>query len=126
MAVIPTRVTEHVYCARTRRPAGVAGLRGWSITATAFRGGRPQISLAAWPIHVFEEHEYCYGIGPLVMRLKRVEWGKPIPHEGDVWLEVEGTVIDPRTGRPGPVRQVLVRASRLPNPPARKRPRLRP
>ena len=51
---------------------------------------------------------------------------KPIPYEGDTWFEVEGTVIDRRTGEEGRSRQVLVRARRLPKPPARKRPRLRP
>jgi hypothetical protein len=85
-----------------------------------------QPSVACWPVHVFEETDYCYGIGSLALRLNRVEWGKPIPYEGDTWLEVEGAVIDPRTGEPGPLRQVLVRSRTLPKPPARKRPRLRP
>jgi hypothetical protein len=76
-------------------------------------------------VHVFAEHDYCYGIGPLALRVDRVEWTKPVPYEGDTWLEVEGVVID-QLGREGARRQVLVRAARLSAPPPRKRPRLRP
>jgi hypothetical protein len=76
-------------------------------------------------VQVFAESDYCYGIGPLALRVNRVEWTKPVPYEGDTWLEVEGVVID-QAGREGPRRQVLVRADRLPAPPPRKRPRLRP
>ncbi|GAB1643653.1 hypothetical protein KRMM14A1259_40760 [Krasilnikovia sp. MM14-A1259] len=76
-------------------------------------------------MHVFAETDYCYGQGPLTLKVDRVEWAKPVPHDGDTWLEVEGVVIDP-AGREGARRQVLVRALRLPAPPARKRPRLRP
>jgi hypothetical protein len=120
--VIPTRVTEHVHCARRRR-AGAT--RTWSLAAPIIRSGRIQLAVPRWPAHVFAETDYCYGIGPLTLRVDRVEWTKPIPYEGDTWLEVEGTVIDP-TGREGSRRQVLVRARRLPHPPTRKRPRLRP
>jgi hypothetical protein len=76
-------------------------------------------------VHVFAERDYCYGIGPLALKVHRVQWHKPVPHEGDTWLEVEGVVVDP-SGQEGPRRQVLVRAGRLPAPPSRKRPRLRP
>ncbi|AGL21518.1 hypothetical protein [Actinoplanes sp. N902-109] len=103
-----------------------SGLYWWPAASPIFRRGRLQPSVVRWPAHVFEESDYCYGIGPLSLRLHRVEWDKPIPYEGDTWLEVEGTVIDPRTGEPGPTRQVLVRAGTLPAPPTRKRPRLRP
>ena len=48
-----------------------------------------------------------------------------MPYEGDTWLEVEGTIIDP-SGREGARRQVLVRARRLPLRPPRRRTRLRP
>nr|BFE67165.1 hypothetical protein GCM10020092_004660 [Actinoplanes digitatis] len=60
-------------------------------------------------MHVFAEADYCYGIGPLTLRVDRIEWAKPIPYEGDTWLEVEGIVIDP-AGRERARRQVLVRA----------------
>jgi hypothetical protein len=99
--------------------------RVWSSSAPIVRGGRLQPAVPRWPVHVFAETDYCYGIGPLTMRVQRVEWSKPVPYEGDTWLEVEGTVID-RAGRDGARRQVLVRAHRLPRPPLRKRPRLRP
>jgi hypothetical protein len=76
-------------------------------------------------VHEFAETDYCYGIGPLTLKVDRVEWGRPVPYEGDTWLEVEGLVID-AAGREGARRQVLVRAQRLSAPPPRKRPRLRP
>ncbi|BCJ53511.1 hypothetical protein Asp14428_49860 [Actinoplanes sp. NBRC 14428] len=123
--MIPTRVTEHVHCARRRRPQRATGRRAWSLAAPIIRSGRLQLSVARWPIHVFQEQDYCYGIGPLALRLQRVEWAKPIPYEGDTWFEVEGTVVDRRTGEEGKNRQVLVRAGLLPKPPLRKRTRLR-
>jgi len=77
-------------------------------------------------VREFAETDYCYGVGPLTLLVRRVEWARPVPHEGDIWLEVEGLVLH-RDGRVGALRQVLVRARRLPvPPPARKRPRLRP
>jgi hypothetical protein len=123
--VIPTRVTEHVHCARRRRTGAAPGRKVWALSAPIIRSGRLQLSVPRWPLHVFAEADYCYGIGPLTLRVDRVEWARPIPYEGDTWLEVEGTVIDP-AGREGSRRQVLVRAGRLPQPPPRKRPRLRP
>ena len=125
MAVIPTRVTEHVRCARRRRTGSAPGRKVWALAAPIIRSGRIQLSVPRWPVHVFAENDYCYRIGPLTLRVDRVEWSKPIPYEGDTWLEVEGTVIDP-AGREGTRRQVLVRACQLPHPPSRKRPRLRP
>jgi hypothetical protein len=83
------------------------------------------LSVPGRTVQEFAEPDYCYGIGPLTLQVDRVEWGHPVPHEGDTWLEVEGIVIDP-AGREGARRQVLVRARRLPEPPPRKRPRLRP
>ncbi|MFI5936298.1 hypothetical protein [Actinoplanes sp. NPDC051494] len=124
--VILTRVTEHVHCARRRRPGEATRFRGLSPAPPIIRRGRLQPSVTRWPVHTFEETDYCYGIGPLALRLNRVEWRKPIPYEGDIWLEVEGRVINARTGATGPVRQVLVRACRLPEAPALKRPHLRP
>lgn len=123
--MIPTRVTEHVRCARRRRAGSAPGRKVWALSAPVIRSGRLQLSVSRWPVHVFAEVDYCYGIGPLTLRVHRVEWAKPIPYEGDTWFEVEGTVID-KAGREGSLRQVLVRAGRLPHPPSRKRPRLRP
>jgi hypothetical protein len=89
------------------------------------RAGRLQVSVAGLPVQVFDETDYCYGIGPLALRLHRIGWERPVPLEGDTWLEVEGRIIDHGTGRPGKSREVLVRACKLPEQPARLRPRLR-
>jgi hypothetical protein len=88
----------------------------------AIRDGRLQAGLPHRPLHQFAEQDYCYGVGPLTMRVQRIVWDRPVPFEGDIWLEVDGTVID-AAGREGPRRQVLVRARRLPMRPPRKRPR---
>lgn len=119
------RVNEHLRCARGRRTETAPGRRVWALAAPIIRSGRIQLSVPRWPVQVFAETDYCYGIGSLTLRVHRVEWAKPIPYEGDTWLVVEGTVID-QAGREGSRRQVLVRACRLPHPPSRKRPRLRP
>jgi hypothetical protein len=95
------------------------------LAAPIIRSGRIQLGVPGWPIHEFDETDYCYGIGTLTLKVNRVGWERPVPFEGDTWLEVEGTVIDP-LGREGARRQVLVRARRLPAPPQRPRPRLRP
>ncbi|RZU50772.1 hypothetical protein EV385_2555 [Krasilnikovia cinnamomea] len=97
----------------------------WTRSAPIIRGGRLRAAVPSRPVQVFAETDYCYGQGPLILKVDRVEWAKPVPHDGDTWLEVEGVVIDP-AGREGARRQVLVRAQRMPVPPARKRPRLRP
>jgi hypothetical protein len=76
-------------------------------------------------VQAFDEADYCYGLGTLTMKLDRIDWDRPVPYEGDLWLEVEGVVID-RSGHPGARRQVLVRARRLPLRRPRRRPRLRP
>jgi hypothetical protein len=89
------------------------------------RFGRIQLGVPRGPLHRFAETDYCYGVGPLTMRVDRIDWDRPVPLEGDTWLEVEGTVID-QAGRDGARRQVLVRARELPVRPPRKRPRLRP
>ncbi|MEU4419018.1 hypothetical protein AB0F81_00180 [Actinoplanes sp. NPDC024001] len=75
-------------------------------------------------MHEFAESDYCYGVGPIRLRLVRVDWTKPIPHDGDIWIGVRGVVID-RAGREGALREMLIRAGRLPVPPVSKRPRLR-
>ena len=111
-------------CGR-RRPAGTApGRKVWALAAPIIRGGRIQSGVPGWPVHEFDETDYCYGIGPLTLKVDRIGWDRPVPYEGDTWLEVEGIVIDP-AGHEGGRRQVLVRAQRLPAPLPRKRPRLR-
>lgn len=122
--MIQTRASDYVRCGR-RRPAGTApGRKVWALAAPIIRRGRIQSGAPGWPVHEFDETDYCYGIGPLTLKVDRIGWDRPVPYEGDTWLEVEGIVIDP-AGHEGGRRQVLVRAQRLPAPLPRKRPRLR-
>jgi hypothetical protein len=93
--------------------------------APVLRRGRIQTAVPRWLVHEFDEADYCFGVGILTMTVDRIEWDRPVPYEGDTWLEVEGVVID-RAGHQGPRRQVLVRAGRLPLRRSRRRPRLRP
>ena len=65
--------------------------------------------MPALAVHEFAEADYCYGVGTLTLRVDRIDWDRPVPYEGDTWLEVEGIVVD-RTGREGARRQVLVSA----------------
>jgi hypothetical protein len=86
------------------------------------RDGRIQPGALRRPLHRFAEADYCYGVGPLTIMVERIDWAHPVPYEGDTWLEVEGTIVDP-AGRHGRRRQVLVRARELPQRPPRRRPR---
>ncbi|PRX20365.1 hypothetical protein CLV67_108163 [Actinoplanes italicus] len=115
----PTRVTELVRCHRQQRPARPPQAR-----APHVRDNRLRPSGPAWPVYEFAESDYCYGIGPIRLRLEWVNWSQPIPHEGDYWLGVRGVVID-QYGQDGAVREMLIRAACVPVPPANKRPRLR-
>lgn len=60
-------------------------------------------------ITIPEEH-YCYGVGPLKMRVTRVEQNPP---PGVEWLRVLGVEIR-WNGEDGPMRDVLVRVSAFP------------
>lgn len=64
------------------------------------------------PVFHFEESDYCYGSGPLRMRVERIEWTKPIQYDGENWYEVKGTEIA-FDGREVGRRQALVRGRRL-------------
>ncbi|BBH65211.1 hypothetical protein ACTI_18960 [Actinoplanes sp. OR16] len=75
-------------------------------------------------MHEFAEADYCYGVGPIRLRMLHVDWSRPVPHEGDTWFGVRAVVVD-GSGRSGEVREMLIRAGRMPVPPACKRPRLR-
>ncbi|WP_045746718.1 hypothetical protein [Actinoplanes rectilineatus] len=93
-------------------------------SAPRVRSERLRPSGHRFPIFEFAESDYCYGIGPVRLRLLEVNWAKPVPHDGDTWLGVRGVVIDP-SGREGAIREMLIRAGCVPVPPACKRPRLR-
>jgi hypothetical protein len=110
------RTTDAARCCHRSRPTS------WVSGVPAIRDGRLQAGLPHHPVHEFAEQDYCYGVGSLIIKLDRIEWDRPVRYEGDIWLEVAGTVID-REGREGPRRQVLVRAGRLPLRPPRRRPR---
>ncbi|GAA1584046.1 hypothetical protein [Actinoplanes couchii] len=112
-------MTELVSCHRGRFNA-----RSPRPRAPFRRDGRLRQSSPAWPVYEFGEADYCYGVGPIRLRLEWVNWSQPIPHEGDTWLAVRGVVID-AAGRDGAVREMLVRASCIPLPPAIRRPRMR-
>jgi hypothetical protein len=65
----------------------------------------------------FAEADYCYGVGPLTIRVERIDWASPVLYDGEKWYEVHGLEI----GVNGAVigrRQALVRGRRLPPPPA--------
>jgi hypothetical protein len=93
-------------------------------SALIFRGGRLQPRVPRASAHEFAEADYRHGTGTLRLRLVRVDRAHAVAHDGAQWFEAEGVVID-SAGREGDRRQVLIRAERLPAPPARKRPRLR-
>ena len=40
-------------------------------------------AFARWPVHVFEEKDYCYGVGPLALRVDRVGWAAQESVSGD-------------------------------------------
>jgi hypothetical protein len=112
------RATETVRCGGRAQP------RVWSPDPPVLRRGRIQAAVPRWLVHAFAETDYCYGQGTLTMKVDRIDWDRPVPYEGDTWLEVEGVIID-RDGHPGARRQVLVRAGRLPLRRPRRRTRLR-
>lgn len=95
--------------------------RVWASAVPVFRGGRIQLGSPRWLVQAFAEADYCYGMGTLTMKVDHIDWNRPVRCEGDTWLEVRGTVLG--SAQAGARRTVLVRASRLPLRPARKRPR---
>jgi hypothetical protein len=72
------------------------------------------------PVSRFAEADYCYGVGPLTIRIERIDWAAPVLYDGENWYEVHGVEI----GMNGTVvgrRQALVRGRRLPPPPVGRR-----
>src|SRR4051794_27833743 len=122
--VIPTRASELVRCSRGR-PAGYhPGRCQPAPWAPIMRGGRLRAGEPRWSAHEFAEADYRHGTGPIRLRLVHIEWSRLVTQEGESWLQAEAVTVD-AAGREGARRQVLIRAERLPAPPARKRPRLR-
>jgi len=65
------------------------------------------------PARRFDEADYCYGAGALIMRVERVDWGNPHLRDGENWYQVYGTEMTD-DGREIGRRQALVRGRRLP------------
>lgn len=93
-------------------------------TALILRGGRLLPRVPQWSAHDFAEADHGHGEGILRLRLVHVEWSRAVVRDGVVWHETEGVVLDP-AGREVDRGTFLIRAGRIPNPSARKRPRLR-
>jgi hypothetical protein len=84
--------------------------------------GASRVSGVAGTVSQFAEADYCYGVGPLRIRVERIEWAAPVLYDGENWYEVDGVEIGPNgvvIGR----RTALVRGRRLPppTPPAARR-----
>lgn len=70
----------------------------------------------AGTVSQFGEADYCYGIGPLRIRVERIDWAAPVLYDGENWYEVDGVEIGP-TGMVIGRRTALIRGRRLPPPP---------
>jgi hypothetical protein len=71
------------------------------------------VSASVGKIIRLSEPDYCYGQGPLTIRLVLVDRAHPVRYAGDIWYRVDGVQIG-RNGVEVGRRHVLVRASRLP------------
>jgi hypothetical protein len=56
----------------------------------------------------FLEADYCYGIGPLAIKIQRIDWATPVPYDGDTWYEIDGIEVSFDGREIGP-RRALVR-----------------
>jgi hypothetical protein len=72
-------------------------------------------------VSVFAEPDYCYGSGPLTLRVDAVGWDRPVLYDGEQWYQVEGVEIA-HDGTERGRRQVLVRGRRLSSPSTPRRP----
>ncbi|HET6533072.1 MAG TPA: hypothetical protein VFH03_20985 [Actinoplanes sp.] len=64
------------------------------------------------PVSTFAEPDYRFGVGPLIMRVERVDWANPVFSDGENWFEVDGMELA-ADGREIRRRQALVRGRRL-------------
>ena len=72
------------------------------------------------PVTEFAESDYCYGAGPLLMRVEHIDWNRPVLYDNENFYTVEGVEMA-ADGREIGRRQALVRGRRL----AANRPRRR-
>jgi len=64
------------------------------------------------PVSLFAESDYRFGAGPLRMRVKRVDWKRPVLYEDQNWYEVDGIEVTADGREVGP-RLALVRGASL-------------
>lgn len=62
---------------------------------------------------VFADTDYCYGTGPLTLRIQHIDWDRPIRYADDIWYHVNGVEMA-KTGMERGRRHVLIRGRRLP------------
>jgi hypothetical protein len=72
------------------------------------------------PANQFAQEDYCFGSGPLWLRVERVHWDTPVEYDNDRWYEVDGVELT-STGQDIGRRRVLIRAQRLPRLPTNRR-----
>jgi hypothetical protein len=64
------------------------------------------------PVLEFAESDYCYGTGPLFMRVEHIDWNRPVFYDNENFYQVDGVEIA-SDGREIGRRQALVRGRRL-------------
>ena len=72
------------------------------------------------PVLEFAESDYCYGTGPLLMRVEHIDWNRPVLYDNENFYQVDGIEIT-SDGREIGRRQALVRGRRLAAARARRR-----
>jgi hypothetical protein len=58
------------------------------------------------------EADYCYGVGPLTLRVEQVDAANPVQYDGEPWYQVVGVALRVDGSELGR-RQVLARGRRL-------------
>jgi hypothetical protein len=58
------------------------------------------------------EADYCYGVGPVTLRVERIDAANPVQYDGEPWYQVEGVALRVDGSELGH-RQVLARGRRL-------------
>ncbi|WP_328475163.1 hypothetical protein OHA21_17785 [Actinoplanes sp. NBC_00393] len=72
------------------------------------------------PASQFDEDDYCFGSGPLRLRVERVHWDSPVEYRGDLWYEVDGMEVSSLGHQVGR-RRVMIRARCLTSLPSNRR-----
>ena len=83
--------------------------------AVRWRGTRRRLSRMAaleGTVMIFPEPDYQYGLGPLRLRVERVDRTHPAHYDGESWYSVEGVQLD-AAGHELGRRNILVRGRRL-------------